>query len=91
MDLLTILRVVGVVSAGLLAGIFLGHRAGFAIGVELGEFARGQLLETHLSSVAGHDAEPQSQFAQEFGAARRSRSEDEPWQVPFDHWAGELE
>src|SRR5439155_18972285 len=62
-------------------GNLFGNGAGFAIGVELGEFARGQLLVTHLRSVAGHDAKPQSQFAQEFGATRRSRSEDEPWQV----------
>src|SRR6266516_1474210 len=70
-------------------GNLFGNGAGFAIGVELGEFARGQLLETHLRSVAGHDAEPQSQFAQEFGAARRSRSEDEPWQVHsiFGGWS----
>ncbi|HEV8191059.1 MAG TPA: DUF1772 domain-containing protein [Ktedonobacterales bacterium] len=51
MDLLTIVRVVGVVSAGLLAGIFLGHRAGLHYAVpqlSASSFVQlGQIIHAH--------------------------------------------
>lgn len=62
-------------------GKFFGNGARLAVGVELGDFAGGELIVVNFGGVAGHDREVHPELAQQFRAARRSGSQDERRQI----------
>ncbi len=62
-------------------GMAFRDRTRLAIGVELGNFRRGQLLVVQFLRVAGDDGEFRHQFSQQVRAARRRGGQNDRWQI----------
>jgi hypothetical protein len=67
----------GIGAEDLMIGVLFGDRAGLAIGVELTEFMRAEVVMKHLGQGAGDGFEAEAHMAQEFAAAGRCGGEDE--------------
>jgi hypothetical protein len=67
----------GISAEDLMVRVLFGDGAGLAIGVELAEFVRAEVVIKHLGQRAGDGFEVEAHMAQEFAAAGRCGGEDE--------------